>query len=129
MTVSVSTFRASFAEFNSSATYPDSMIQIWIDYMSRRMSVERWGDLYDQGLMLSVAHFTTLAARRLRAAGAGGVPGMLSGPQTSKSVDKVSVSSDVSSVTVAGAGHWNQTEYGVMYSELVDMVGAGGMQV
>lgn len=92
----------------------------------------RWADLYDDGQMLFVAHYLVLYAREAEATSNGddaSFAGQVQGVETSKTVDKVSVSFDVSKVTLEDAGHWNMTTYGIQFFQLVQMVGMGGVQL
>jgi hypothetical protein len=84
--------------------------------------------LLDEGLGLFVAH--SLAVDRVRVlAAAKGVPGAIKGPMTAQSVDKVRVSYDPSSVTLADAGYWGQSSYGIQLLGWARIVGAGGVQL
>jgi hypothetical protein len=127
--ITPSDIRQIFPEFTNAADYPDAQIQFWIDLAYKMMSLDRWDDLLDQGVTLFVAHHLALARREYLASLSGGAPGAVSGIVTSKSVDKVSVSYDVSSVGYAAAGFWNMTTYGIRYWRLITMVGAGGIQL
>ncbi|ECC3368559.1 TPA: DUF4054 domain-containing protein, partial [Escherichia coli] len=49
--------------------------------------------------------------------------------QSSKSVDKVSVSYDTSATLNPDAGFWNNTRYGAEFYQLITMFGAGGRQL
>jgi hypothetical protein len=58
------------------------------------MNESRWADLYDEGQMLFVAHYLVLYAREAEATSNGDSAnaGQVQGVETSKSIDKVSVS-------------------------------------
>lgn len=129
MALTASSFRLMFPAFGDTTKYSDPMVTMWLDYATKRINVERWGELADTGVGLITAHTLVLEAQSVAQASAGAAPGGKVGVQTSKSVDGVSVSYDVSSATVAGAGHWNQTTYGTRFMELSRMMGAGPMQV
>jgi len=120
------TFRQIFPEF---ITTPDPAIDFWLNLGKKQLNADRWDDLLNEGLALFTAHHLAIAERDRRTADAGGVPGALQGNVTAKSVDKVSVSYDTSSGTYADAGFWNLTNYGVRYWNLMQMVGAGGIQM
>lgn len=83
----------------------------------------------DQGIELCTAHHLVLAARDEATAAIGGTPGQVTGPQSSKAVDKVSASYDTGAATIDDAGMWNLTTYGVRYLTLARLMGAGGMQL
>jgi hypothetical protein len=127
--VDVSQFRQSFPEFDDTTTYPDSVIQFWMTVAVSLVNAERWGDLTDLGIALVTAHHLALAVKDQKMAAVGGVPGQVSGPQSSKAVDKVSASYDTAAVAIKDGGFWNATMYGVRYLSLAMMMGAGGMQL
>ena len=78
---------------------------------------------------LFVAHYMTLWAADSRAMLAGEPGGSTNGVQSSKSVDKVSVSYDTSATLNPDAGFWNNTRYGAEFYQLITMFGAGGRQL
>ncbi|MDR8873550.1 DUF4054 domain-containing protein [Burkholderia multivorans] len=125
----VSQFRQSFPEFNDTTTYPDSLVQFWMTVAVSLVNAERWGELTDLGIALVTAHHLALAVKDQKMAAVGGVPGQVSGPQSSKAVDKVSASYDTAAVAIKDGGFWNATMYGVRYLSLAMMMGAGGMQL
>lgn len=127
--VTPSSFRLTFSEFASTATYPDAMINAWLAVAVQLVNVGRWGDLTDFGVSLFVAHRLVLTASNVEAAAAGLAPGQFSGILTSKSAEGVSASYDASKIAMEGDGHYNLTKYGLQYKELVRMLGAGPVQV
>ncbi|MBN6728787.1 DUF4054 domain-containing protein [Burkholderia multivorans] len=125
----VSQFRQSFPEFDDTTTYPDSLVQFWMTVAVSLVNADRWGDLTDLGIALVTAHHLALAVKDQKMADVGGVPGQVTGPQSSKAVDKVSASYDTAAVAIKDGGFWNATMYGVRYLSLAMMMGAGGMQL
>ncbi|MBU9360056.1 DUF4054 domain-containing protein [Burkholderia multivorans] len=125
----VSQFRQSFPEFNDTTTYPDSLVQFWMTVAVSLVNAERWGELTDLGIALVTAHHLALTVKDQKMAAVGGVPGQVTGPQSSKAVDKVSASYDTAAVAIKDGGFWNATMYGVRYLSLAMMMGAGGMQL
>ncbi|MBU9340704.1 DUF4054 domain-containing protein [Burkholderia multivorans] len=125
----VSQFRQSFPEFNDTTTYPDALVQFWMTVAVSLVNPDRWGELTDLGIALVTAHHLALALKDQKMAAVGGVPGQVTGPQSSKAVDKVSASYDTSAVAINDGGFWNATMYGVRYLSLAMMMGAGGMQL
>lgn len=122
-------FRSDFPEFADTTAYPDSMVTLWLSVSTNLVNAARWGDLTDIGIELVTAHQLTIATRDSKA-GAGGMPGgAISGPVSSKSVDKVSVSYNTSATQFEGEAFWNMTAYGVRYLGLAMMMGAGGIQL
>ena len=127
--MNIATFRQSFPEFADATRYPDSLVTFWLDVVTRMLKPDRWADMLDIGLSLALAHHLVLAVRDQNTAQAGKVPGTVLGMQTSKSVDTVSVSYDVSAVTNEGGGFWNMTSYGVRFLGMARLFGAGGVQL
>jgi len=126
MPVTPASLRALYPEFAVGA-YPDAVIMPWIPIAERFVAVDRWGTLSDLGVTLWICHQITLSRQAAKQAAFGAIPGQTKGIVTSKSVDGVSVSSDVSSATESDAGHWNLTVYGTQFYRLLRMMGAGGI--
>jgi len=76
-----------------------------------------------------VAHQLVLEKQAVDAAKRGGDPGTRIGVTTSKSVDGVSISFDVSAITENGAGYYNQTIYGMRFWRLAKAATGGPIQV
>lgn len=124
-----SQFRQDFPEFADTTKYPDSSVNFWLTVSVQLVSAARWGALTDQGIELCTAHHLVLGARGGQAAAVGGVPGQMTGPLSSKAVDKVSASYDTGAATIDDGGFWNLTSYGVRYLTLARTMGAGGFQL
>jgi len=123
-------FRADFPEFSNTTTYPDGVIQFWLNVAYKQLNSNRWGDLLDVAAELYTAHNIVLEAKAIREAGvAGGLVTGSPGMVTSKGVDKVSVGYDVNTATEEGAGFWNSTVYGTRFYRLMMLHGAGPLQV
>ena len=116
-------FREDFPEFGDDEKYPDSMVTFWSGIAEARLNQARWENLYTHGLELATAHYLTLAAENAV------MPGSAPGLAASESAGDVSVSYDTSAISIAGAGHWNQTVYGRQFMELSLMAGTGGVQL
>lgn len=129
MTVSVASFRADYPEFNDSVRYPVSQITYYLNLAAQLMSVSRWGTLFDVGTELFIAHNISIEARTQEEAKSGAIPGMSTGPVSSKSVDKVSIGYSTGDAIHAGAAHWNLTVYGTRYVTLMRQVGMGPLYV
>lgn len=121
-------FRTNFPEFADTARYPDASVSFWLTVAVQLVNAERWGPLTDLGRALVTAHHLVLGARDQQASAIGGVPGQMSGPLSSKTVDKVSGSYDTGATTLDNGGIWNLTSYGVRYLTLARSMGAGPMQ-
>lgn len=127
-------FLAIFPEFSNAVQYPAARISFWLGIAAQFVDPTRWSTLTNQGTALLTAHYLVLdqdaqmkAANQLNnpASGLGGVDGL----ETAKAVDGVSVSMDVASVSMEGAGYYNRTSYGIQYWQMARMMGAGGLQV
>lgn len=124
----IAKFRNDFPEFADPTKYSDTQVALWLSVAGHLVNAERWGPLMDLALGLVAAHHLVLGARDVQAAEVGGVPGQMTGPQSSKSVDKVSASYDTGAATIDGAGFWNLTSYGVRFVTLSKSIGAGPLQ-
>lgn len=129
MTVTVNTFRRDFIEFSDSTDYANSTISYYLTLAGKLMDTNRWGDLYDDGVNLFIAHNIALERRAIQTAANDGIPGQSGGITSSKSVDKVSISYDTASAAELDAGHWNLTIYGTRYIRLARMIGMGPVQI
>ena len=125
--VDVATFRAVFPEFVDAAKYPDVQVQYYLDFAVQSLRPEAWRNLLERGTGLFVAHYLAMSA----ISRAGTIPGRGQlGIVASKSVGPASISYDNSAISAqADAGHWALTSYGLMYWELMRMVGTGGWQL
>lgn len=124
-----SSFRLNMPMFASVADYPAAQFEYYLKLGVKLLPERRWDDLLDDGLTFFVAHYLVLNQRAMLAADIGADPGKVTGNETSKSVDGVSKSMDVSSISLEDGGHWNQTTFGIQFLQLARMVGAGGVQL
>lgn len=129
MSFSPGVFRQQFSAFKDPAVYNDTRLNTLATLAVSLMDACRWGDILDFGTMLFVAHHLVLDDRDILAAAAGGSPGEVKGPPTSKTVDKVSASYDATAVTITDANFWNMTVYGIRFYYYLRLVGAGGVQI
>jgi hypothetical protein len=138
--ITVSSFRLDFPEFASTADYPSSGITYYLTLSGLLLNRRRFGqpgttvtnppsNMYDMAQELFVAHHVVLEAKAQRAAAAGAVPGEVTGPVASKSTGPISVSYDNGAVVDVNASHWNNTIYGLRFKSLVNMFGAGPVQL
>lgn len=127
--LSESFFRESMPMFADISLYPSAQFNFYLNMGKKLLPESRWDDLLDEGLTFYVAHYLTLYQRSMLASDVGGDAGQVVGNETSKSVDSVSKSMDVSSVSLTDAGHWNQTTFGIQFLQLARMIGAGGIQL
>lgn len=129
ITITVSQFRLDYPEFTDTTLYPDSQITYYLNLAGLLLNVCRWGNILNVGAELFVAHNIAIERQAQATAINGGVPGISSGPVSSKSVDKVSVSYDTQAGLETGAGHWNLTIYGTRFIRLAKMMGSGPIYV
>ena len=118
-------FRAAYPALNGVG---DKTALYWLGVAKNFVAEDRWQDMTSLGEGLFVAHWLSMSMQAQKAETAGSFGGGAGGLLTSKSVGGVSFSYDVSSVTVAGAGAYNQTAYGRQYWQLAQMFGNGAMQ-
>lgn len=126
----LATFRTDFPEFADSATYPDATVTFYLTLAQKMLTTPNWdSQVIDYGQALFIAHHLAIATKDGQASSAGAVPGKVEGVQSSKSVDRVSISYDTNAVTLTDAGFWNMTSYGIRFYQLARMVGAGMVQM
>lgn len=125
----IATFRADFPEFANVTTYPDAQINFYAGLAESLLPLCVWGDTKPYAVELYVAHEITLAAQNVAAAANGGSPGGSGGPASSKTVGSVSVSYDSNVTSEKDAGWWNMTTYGKQLWRLIQIFGAGCIQL
>lgn len=125
----IATFREAFPEFTSEVAYPDAQITFWSGVAEKMVVEDIWGDMYDNAVMLYVAHEITLARQNAAAGSVGGTPGSSGGPPSSKTVGSVSVAYDAANTAEKNAGWWNLTTYGKQFYRLMMIFGAGCIQL
>jgi hypothetical protein len=128
VTVTVEDFRGTFKAFTDANRYDSQMVEFWLGVAYLRLPADRWGNLLDLGAQLYTAHNIVLEAKNQLTAKTGGMPGT-SAPISSKTAGKVTVAYDNGVSTYENAGHYNQTDYGRRFWELVQIIGAGPVQV
>lgn len=124
-------FREAFPQFADTAAYPDARLTVVATFAEAMLNECRWGSAYSYGVMLYVAHLLVITGPSNATSGPGGGSsgGGITGPVTSKAVDKVSVSYDAGAVTYDGQAFWNLSRYGIELFQLIQMFGAGPVQV
>lgn len=129
MAVTPASLRALFPEFTDTSKYPDAMINAWLVYAVQFVDPGRWGALADLGVTLWTCHTVALLGQNVQDAAFGKAPGQRLGVLTSKSIDGVSVSYDVSKSLEDNAGYFNLTTYGTQFIRYARMMGAGPVQI
>lgn len=123
-------FRLDFPQFADETKFPSPMIQARLALADALLSESRFGeDIFPYVVGLYVAHYLYLNAADMRGVTAGAAGGANNGVQTSKSVDKVSVSYDAGATLDPNAGFWNNSRYGSEFWEYLMLFGAGAIQL
>lgn len=125
-------FYAFYPQFKGQV--PDNVVDSFINLASANINIKRWNKSWEFGMALFIAHFLTLY---VKTSGTVDDPqnnlasGLVRGIQTSKSVDGVSVSYDVSAVLTEldGWGSYKLTEYGIQLLTMARLLGKGNMYV
>lgn len=129
MTVTPASFRADYPEFTDTTAYPDSGVTYWLMIAGLLLNVQRWQDMLDVGTELFVAHNLVLERQAQKSAANGAAPGVSTGPISSKTVGPVTQAYDTAAGINQDAGHWNLTTFGTRFYQLMQMFGAGPIQV
>jgi hypothetical protein len=123
-------FRTSFPEFSDKQKFPTSLISGWAGVAVTQIDASAWGNAWNRGVSLYVAHELLLESKEIDAAKNGGATGNASpGVVNSKTVGQVTVAYDTQSAVEKDAGHWNLTIYGRQYYRLMRIFGAGAIQL
>jgi hypothetical protein len=128
--ISVEGFRAAFPAFADVDDYPDARVQFWLNIAQKLLSAARWGSIFEEGAYLFVAHRLTLeGAASETYAGGGSSGGGGAVTSESQSIGDTSYSVTYDAAAYTGAGQMASTKYGQQFLDLVQLVGAGGMQL
>ncbi|WP_387467163.1 DUF4054 domain-containing protein [Photorhabdus sp. RM323S] len=126
----VDQFRTDFPEFSDKTHYPDTAIHFYLSQADKLLDQNVHGDQFVYLAELFTAHYVELKGKAIVGVSiSGNVNTAAGGVATSKSVDKISVSYDVSGIINPDAGFWNNTAYGREFFWLWSMFGAGGRQL
>jgi len=138
MSVTPASFRIDFTEFSSTVTYTNSSIGYWLNMGNLLINSSLLGGspdtpsnppatLFDIALELFTAHNLVLEQPAQLTAENNGVPGVTTGPISSKRVGPVSVSYDVAAGVDPDDGQYNLTIYGTRFINLYKLAGAPGI--
>lgn len=125
-------FLTMYPQFGS---VPDIVLRAWLKLAHSCVRFARWGDLWEMGMGLFIAHFLTLYLQAATPEGAKNQEiisaGLAKGITSSKSVADMSVSYDFGSVAneFAGWGTLAQTSYGQQLAGFAKLVSMGGMTI
>jgi uncharacterized protein DUF4054 len=129
VTVTVASFRADFPAFADTTIYPDATVTLYLTVAGNLLNATRWGDMLDFGTELFIAHNLVLDMQANAQAANSAPPGVTTGAISAKSVDKVSISYDVSIAGIEGGDFWNLSTYGIRFLHYAKMMGAGPIQI
>src|SRR5215471_15644494 len=137
--LTIGQFRATMPAFSDTVRFPDTEVQWWINQacsppnISYALNPYRWGQFFELGLNLWVAHNLAVADMMVQRAGPPGGPGSSryghaaligSGIASSRSVGGVSVSYDNSLGIEQNAGWWGLTPWGSQFLYYLRLAGA-----
>lgn len=122
-------FRKDFPEFTDAVRYPDSQLNFWSKFAESLLPECVWGDTKPLAVELYTAHELVLAAQNTKASQNGGFPGQQSGIANNKTVGTVTVGYDSTTTSEKDAGWWNLTNYGKQLYRLIQLFGAGCIQL
>jgi hypothetical protein len=128
MTVTPASLRVLYPEFVD-PPYSDALINAWLVYAVQFVDPGRWGALADLGVTLWTCHTIAMLPGNAQDTTFGKAPGQRVGILTSKSIDSVSASYDVSKSLEDNAGYFNLTTYGTQFIRYARMMGAGPVQI
>lgn len=133
--VSVQGFREARPQFTEEL-FPDGRVDFYLKIAVKRLVPHRWDDLLEEGCYLYAAHYLTLEAEANKESdGTGGLDAAAGAiTSESKAVGGVSISqgrtgTSIASMAAEGAGSYANTIYGQQYWDLVQVIGAGALQV
>lgn len=123
-------FRLDFPEFADTTVYTSSSVNFWITVATRLLNPNRWFDNLDLGIELFTAHNLALERLAMKGGAGGGIPGLVGGIASSKTIDKLSVTYDTKiGLGPESAGQFNLTIFGLRFWWLLNMAGMGPTQV
>ena len=111
---------------------PQAALEMYRKLALASLSQRRWGESWELGICLFIAHWCTLYLQSMVPEGATARQVLAAGESrglcTSKAVGGVSVTVDYSAVAadLDGWAAWKQTTYGTQWATLARMVGMGG---
>ncbi len=118
-----SEFKTQFPEF---AAETDERVQFFVDRAAPYFDVERWGDLYPDGVANYVAHELALAKAQTAL---GGSVQVMTNDTISKKVGDVQVTKDAGLLAKQADNPFYRTLYGQQYLYLRRQVGMGALSV
>ena len=123
MALDNATFRQTFPEFADATKYPDAQLTFWLTFSANFVNAAKWGDAYDAGLSLVLAHHLVISGNNQASPGGG------STLSSGESAGDVSISYDTANMIEEKGGHWNTTSYGRQYLRMARFMGGCARQV
>jgi Protein of unknown function (DUF4054) len=132
-------FRVDYPEFASTVTYSNAQVIYWINFATLLINPCLFGgpgdspplnppdNLYDVLIELFTAHNIVLEAQAQKTAANGGIPGLTTGPISSKRVGPAAQTYDVALGVNPDDGQYNLTIYGTRFINLYKLGGAPGI--
>lgn len=121
-------FSIYFPQFSNITTIPEEIYALYMEMANASLSQGRWKSKWKYAMALYIAHFLTLWQRTQVSEDASAAQ-VVAGAQnllvaSSKSVDGVSVSYDVSSIqgSLPGWGMWTTTTFGTQLAQLANFL-------
>jgi hypothetical protein len=127
--VPVSQFRRDFPEFADATKFPESTILYWMAVASLLLNAQRWCDALYLATELYVAHNIVFEAQAQQTSLKGGFPGLSKGAISAESAGQVSINFDTTMTLEKDAGNYNYTVYGQRLWRLIQLFGAGPVQI
>lgn len=119
----IKSFRNSFPYFADTTKYTDARISFYQGLSEAMMDKDIWGDLYDYGVQLFIAHNLIAEDMRLLVINGGANSGVGPVSSTLRSVDGVTYSNKYMMGYYRNAGFWATSTYGQEYYDLMMLVG------
>ena len=137
---SKSTFLGIFPQFRGPITrgeIPESVLNFYIKLANNSLSYSRWGDQWEMGMTLFVAHYITLYSQAIVGLDVNSPiqqvvsNSLAQGLVASKSVGSLSKSYDYNSINddFAGDGTWKLTTFGQQFVTIARLMGKGGSYI
>ena len=129
------TFLATHPQFAN--LVPESIIVFYVNLANHSLSYARWGESWEMGMTLFIAHYLTLYLMATANMGADPIASQVishsiaQGQVASKSAGSLSKSYDYGSVDndLNGWGAWKLTFFGQQFATIAKLIGKGGSYI
>jgi hypothetical protein len=131
----VEQFLETFPQFTNKV--PNSVINFYLKLANNSLSYSRWGDSWEMGITLFIAHYLTLYLMSTAGLDENSPvnqvisKSLAAGLTASKSVGSLSKSYEYGSINddFAGWGTWKLTLYGQQFATIAKLIGKGGSYI